>query len=183
MTQFAPRLPPLFVTVIASEAAMRFSPAAMCLTIAVFAAPMSLFAQGDSFLEERTAARHELELAKMELRHYVQIEYPRLRRHLDAQIRLTEAEIRAYRERLREYRPFDRFSLGQPFLITLQELKMCLFEAELRLRDLWAERNALVRFHSDDWRVLEMKVHEARLRVAAIEAENVAMAEAELPQP
>jgi hypothetical protein len=108
----------------------------------------------------------------MELRHYWQVEYPRQQRHLNAAIELTEAEIRDYKERLRAYRPFDRFSTGQPFLVTLQELRMCLREAELRLRDLWAERNALVRFHSDEWRFLEMKVHEARLRVAALEADD-----------
>jgi hypothetical protein len=121
--------------------------------------------------------------AKMELRHYWQVEYPRLRRHLQAQIDLTEAEIRAYKRQLREYRPFSSFTLGQPFTVTIEELRLCLLEAELRLRDLWAERNALVRYHSDDWRVLEMKVHAARLRVAEIEAEQEAVAEAELPAP
>jgi len=118
------------------------------------------------------SARHELELAKIELRHYWQVEYPRQRRILNAQIDLTEAEIRDYKERLHDYGPFSRFSTGQPFLITIQELRMCLREAELRLRDLWAERNALVRFHSDDWRILELRVQEARLRVAEIEAQE-----------
>jgi hypothetical protein len=126
----------------------------------------------------RTSARRDLELAKMELRHYWQVEYPRQRRHLNAAIELTETEIRDYRERLRQYRPFDRFSLGQPFLVTLQELRMCLRDAELRLEDLWAERNALVRFHADEWRLLERNVNEARLRVAELEAEAPAEDEA-----
>ena len=129
------------------------------------------------------SARRELELAKTELRHYWQVEYPRQRRHLNAQIDLTEAEIRDYQERLRAYRPFDRYSTGGPFLVTLQDLRMCLLDAELRLRDLWAERNALVRFHSDDWRFLELKVHEARLRVAELEANDVAMTEPVSQQP
>ena len=143
----------------------------------------SAHAQDDGYAEARAAARHELLLAKLDLRHYHQVEYPRLKRHLDAQIELTEAEIRVYKERLREYRPFDRFSLGRPLSVTIQELRMCLLEAELRLRDLWAERNALVRFRSDDWRLLELTVHEARLRVAEIEAANEAALEAELPSP
>jgi hypothetical protein len=58
---------------------------------------------------------------------------------------------------------------------------MCLRDAELRLRDLWAERNALVRFHSDEWRLLEMKVHSARLRVAELEPDDVEAAESEEP--
>jgi len=163
---------------------MRFSRAILFLAIA---APLSTFsvshAQEVNYAQARAAARHDLTLAKMELRHYWQVEYPRLRRHLQAQIDLTEAEIRAYKRQLREYRPFSSFSLGQPFTVTIEEIRLCLLEAELRLRDLWAERNALVRFHSDDWRALEMKVHAARLRVAEIEAEHEAVAETGLPAP
>ena len=151
---------------------MRFSPTILLSAIAIFSLNVSpAHAQEVPDPAARMTARRDLELAKMELRHYWQVEYPRQQRHLNAAIELTEAEIRDYRERLHAYRPFDRFSLGQPFLVTLQELRMCLRDAELRLRDLWAERNALVRFHSDDWRFLEMKVYEARLRVAELEAE------------
>ena len=159
---------------------MRFSPSLLLAAIAALCvSPSVICAQEASDYAERMNARHDLELAKMELRHYWQIEYPRQRRHLNAAIELTEAEIRDYRQRLRTYRPFDRFSTGQPFLITLQELRMCLRDAELRLHDLWAQRNALVRFHSDQWRLLEITVHEARLRVAELEAdaEDVAVEE------
>jgi hypothetical protein len=163
---------------------MRFSGVIWCSAIAVLLSTFSMArAQDDNYAEIRAAARRDLMLAKMELRQYQLVEYPRLRRHLQAQIDLTEAEIRDYKERLHEYRPFDRFSVGRPFTVTLQNLRMCLLEAELRLRDLWAERNALIRFRSDDWRLLEMNVHEARLRVAEIEAEHEAIAEAELPLP
>jgi hypothetical protein len=117
----------------------------------------------------RMSARRDLELAKMELRHYWQIEYPRQRRYLNAAIELTTAEIRNYEARLREYGPFTRFSTGDPFWLTIQDIRMCLREAELRLRDLWAERNALVRYHADHYRELELNVHEARLRVLELE--------------
>jgi hypothetical protein len=140
-------------------------------------------AQEETYAEARAAARRELMLAKLELRHYQQVEYPRLRRHLQAQIDLTEVEIRGYKRQLHEYRPFSRFSVGQPFTVTIQEIRLSLLEAEFRLRDLWAERNALIRFHPDDWRHLEMKVHDARLRVAEIEAEHEAIAKAQLQAP
>jgi hypothetical protein len=163
---------------------MRFSGVILILAIAtLLSANPVAHAQDENYAAARAAARRELMLAKLELRHYQQVEYPRLRRHLQAQIDLTEAEIRAYKRQLHEYRPFSRFSVGQPFTVTIEEIRLCLLEAELRLRDLWAERNALIRFHSDDWRVLEMKVHEARIRVAEIEAENEAIADAELPRP
>jgi hypothetical protein len=139
---------------------------AACLT-ATFAN-----AQETSVAAERIFARRDLELAKMELRHYWQVEYPRQQRHLDAAIELTRAEICDLQERLHEYRPFTRFSTGDPFMVTIQNTRMCLREAELRLRDLWAERNALVRYHSDDYRLLELKVFEARRRVAELEAED-----------
>ena len=54
---------------------------------------------------------------------------------------------------------------------------MCIREGELRLRNLQAERNTLVRFHGDQFRVFEMRVVEARLRVAELEADDVAVSE------
>jgi hypothetical protein len=50
----------------------------------------------------------------------------------------------------------------------------------LRLDDLRAERTALVRFRSDQWRMLELRVFDARTRVAALEADEE---EAILPAP
>jgi hypothetical protein len=149
---------------------MRLSPLLVCIALSFASWPTAAsMAQEVSTEADRRAARRELELAKMDLRHYWQVEYPRQQRHLNAAIELSKAEIRDLELRLREYRPYTRFSTGDPFMVTIQNTRMCLREAELRLRDLWAERNALVRFHSDQWRELEMRVHEARLRVLALE--------------
>ncbi len=151
---------------------MRLSPLLICIALSFVCWPVAgATAQDMSTEADRRAARRELELAKMDLRHYWQVEYPRQQRHLNAAIELTKLEIRDLELRLREYRPYTRFSTGDPFMITIQNTRMCLREAELRLRDLWAERNALVRFHhSDQWRELEMRVHEARLRVVELES-------------
>lgn len=157
---------------------MRISPAILCLVITIACFVSSARAQQEPTLQERVAARRDLDQAKLELRQYWQIEYPRQRRQLDAAIELTRTEIDNYNVQLREYWPFTRFSTGQPFLLTLQNLRMCLKEAELRLNDLIAERNNLVRFHADQFRVLESQVYEARLRVAEIEAR---LAETEQP--
>jgi hypothetical protein len=143
---------------------------------------LSAEAQELPYAEERAAARRELHLAKIDLRNYWHIEFPRIRRHLNAQIDLTEAEIRIYKERLRSYRSFYRFSIGNPVAWSIRDLEMCLMEAELRLRDLWAERNNLNRFRTADWRDLELRVQDARLRVAQIErAIEIGTNEAELP--
>jgi hypothetical protein len=127
-------------------------------------------AQADSYANEIAMARRELQWAKTQFRDYWLIEYPRIRRHLDAQIRLTEAEVRTIRDRIRLYRPFDRWSTGSAVTWALHDLRVCLLDAELRLRDLWAERSNLVRFRTPEWRELELRVHDARLRVAQLEA-------------
>jgi hypothetical protein len=141
---------------------------------ALFLATVGLFpavsaAQDNSLAVERAAVRMELESAKLELRHYLQIEHPRQRRHLDAQIQLTQEEVRSLQERLREYRPFDKFSTGRALVVTIQHTRMCLLDAELRLNDLRAERNNLTRFHSDQWRILELRAYHARSRLAELE--------------
>jgi hypothetical protein len=153
---------------------MKFSFPLFTLAVAAVCLESPNVSADEPYEVARWRARHELRLAKMDLRNYWQVEYPRQQRHLNAAIALTETEIRNLKERLLEYEPFNRFSYGQPFSVTLQEVRMCLQDAELRLRDLWAERNALFRSHSDNWRALEFKVHEARLRVLAIEAAHEA---------
>jgi hypothetical protein len=150
---------------------MRFSPALLFLAIsAIVWTSSAALAQEEPYEIVRLNARRALELAKIEFRNYWQIEYPRIRRQLDAQIALTEAEIRNFREGIRLYQPFDRFSTGSAFTLPLEDLRVCLLDAELRLRDLWAERNNFIRFRTDEWRILEMRLHDARLRVAEIEA-------------
>lgn len=143
--------------------------------------PHAVFAQSSSVEAECLAARQELRAAKLAFHDYWQIEYPRIRRQLEAQIRLTEAEIRTYKERIRLYRPFDRFSTGSAVTLPLQDLRMCLLDAELRLRDLWAERNSFIRFRTPEWRELENRLHAARLRVAECEAAREAAEFEELP--
>jgi hypothetical protein len=159
---------------------MRSLPRICCLAIvaACFTA-LTAEAQDNSYLAARDCARRALEKAKIELRLYEQVEYPRERRRLDAEIRLTEAEIAIFRQRVRDCRPFDRFSTGGAVTGPLQDLKLSVLEAELRLNDLRAERNALIRFHSDQYRLLELDVYEARVRVAELEH----AAEQPVPEP
>jgi hypothetical protein len=103
------------------------------------------------------------------LRNYSQVEYPRQQRELNAAIELTDMEVRDLQARLRAYGPYGHFSGGVPFMVTLQNTRMCLRDAELRLNDLRAERNNLVRFHSDRYRELELRIYEARVRVLQLE--------------
>ena len=90
--------------------------------------------ENDPNSAELAAARRELVVAKVDARHYWQVEYPRQRRELNAAITLTDAEVRAMKRLLREYGPFSRFSTGQPLFLPIQDLKLCILDAELRLR-------------------------------------------------
>ena len=146
---------------------LQFLTCSFMLVIALFVSP--LIAQEPS-LQERIAVRRDLELAKMNLRYYWQVEYPRRCRELDAAIECTRAEIDNSYSLLRDYRPFTSFSIGEPFPITVRNLQMCIRTGELRLNDLFAERNALIRYHSDQFRVLAADVYAARARVVDLEA-------------
>jgi hypothetical protein len=123
-------------------------------------------------LAARLAARHELELAKIDLRNYWLVEYPRQKRELDAAIEITKMEICNNDHMQEEFRPFTRFTIGEPFPITIRNLQMCRQVAEVRLKNLEDERAELIRFHGDQFRALEMKVQEARLRVAQLEGDE-----------
>jgi hypothetical protein len=160
---------------------MKFSPAICSLAIFAICGATSALAQNQGSLQARIAARQELELAKIDLQSYWQIEYPRQRRELNLAIELTQAEIQGYQEQQEALRPFTRFSIGEPFPLTIANLRVCRKSAELRLNNLQAERNTLIRFHGDQFRVLEMSVRAARQRVAELEAnDEVAAAPATL---
>ncbi len=160
---------------------MRFSPRTCCLAIVVaLCATLPAHAEDAQCAAARKAARRALERAKIELRLYRQVEYPRELRRLDAEIKLTKAEIDIVRQRLDDYRAYERSSNGGAFKKPAQDARLCLLDAELRLKSLQAERNALVRFHSDRARLLELNVYDARVLV--IQLEQAAAAE-ELPVP
>jgi hypothetical protein len=151
---------------------MKFSPAVCSLVIVTNCFIASVQAEDQVSLQARMAAREELILAKLDLQNYWQVEYPRQRRELNMAIELTQAEIDGNREQQESLRPFTRFSIGEPFPLTVANLRVCGKAAEIRLSNLQAERNALVRFHSDDFRILEMRVQAARQRVAELEAND-----------
>ncbi len=156
---------------------MRLCTAFCCLIAVVMCVASSAHAQDDASLQARIAARYDLARAKLELRDYWQIEYPRQQRELDAAIDLTETELENNKALLRDYRPFTQFTLDEPFPITVRNLQFCIKDCELRLKNLRADRNALLRFHDDRFHMLEMNVVAARLRVAQLEANDAIASE------
>jgi hypothetical protein len=153
---------------------MRCAPPAIVFVLyAVCFGPNVAHAQNSADPAELAAARRELAVAKIEARHYWQVEYPRRRRELNAEITFADAELRAMKRLMREYGPFSLFSTGEPLFLPIQDLKLCILDAELRLRALRDERINLVRFHSEEGQLLDLRVADARARVVALEGGGV----------
>jgi hypothetical protein len=149
---------------------MRFSlPIFAILFAAAFSTAGSAYAQIDLHQAELAAARRALAVAKIEARHYWQVEYQNQRRELNAAIEFTDAEVQTLRQQLRTLAPFRPFAYGQEPWYGLRNARLCLKDAEVRLRALVDERNNLVRFHSDRQALLELNVAEARALVVALE--------------
>lgn len=148
---------------------MRFSLALILAAIVGCSMPLTANAQEEASLEMRMAARLDLAQAKNNLRYYWQVEYPRQLRALDQAIEITRIDIENSRRLRRQYRPFTRFSIGQPFPVTISYLDSCIQANEFRLSDLIAERDALMRFRADQFNQLAFEVRQARLQVLALE--------------
>lgn len=148
---------------------MRFSLHASVAALLAACLASHCHAQQEAPVEDRIAARMDLTAAKNNLRYYWQVEYPRQLRSLDQAIALTRTEIDSNKRLMRQYRPFTRFSIGQPFPITISRLEICIQASEYRLDDLIAERDALVRYRADHFNQLAFEVTLARQRVLALE--------------
>jgi hypothetical protein len=162
---------------------MKFSPAIFSLAIVAICGATSVLAQNQASLEARIAARQDLRMAQLDLQNYWQIEYPRQRRELNLAIELTQAEIKNNQEAQESLRPFTRFTIGEPFPLTIANLRICRESAELRLNNLLAERGALIRFHGDQFRTLELRVEAARRRLVELEANEEIAAAPTVQQP
>jgi hypothetical protein len=149
---------------------MRLSSTVFVLALTLSSIASVTFGEDTAALRAQIAARRDLERAKTDLRYYWQVEYPRQQRELDSAIEFTRIELKNNKWLLHEYEPFTQFSLGKPFPITVRELQMCIRAGECRLNELLDERNALIRFHGDDFRELSAQVYEARLRVVEVDA-------------
>jgi hypothetical protein len=121
----------------------------------------------------RAEARCELAAAKAAARYYWQVDYPQRQSDLNAAIELTEMEVKAYKLQFRQYEPFNQFSIGGPLYMPIQQMNICMREAELRLDRLRQQRNALIRFHSDQGYLLDQRVAAARARLIELEGGEV----------
>jgi hypothetical protein len=118
---------------------------------------------------EVAAARRDLAAAKIEARLYEHAEFECARRELNAEIRLSDAELRTLRREFRRYGPFNAFAYGQQPAWGYRNAKLCLAEAEVRRRLLIEERNSLHRVHTDQLALMELRVADARARLVELQ--------------
>jgi hypothetical protein len=153
---------------------MRFSPTATRLAIfLVLSSATTTAARADYHTDALLDAERALNCAQLELRLYRQVELPRQLRQFDAAIKLTKAEIAMQKRLLREYRPFDKFQTGRPLVVTIEYTRLQLAEAELRLKDLQAERWAVQRFKGLHFRQLARNIEIARAHAEALRGDNM----------
>jgi multidrug efflux pump subunit AcrA (membrane-fusion protein) len=152
---------------------VRISLLICCFSMTAVLSVSQLAVADDSLSAARADVRRDLAIAKAEARYYWQVDYPQQQRDLNAAIELTEAEIQATRLQLRQYEPFDHFSVGQPLYMPIQGMRVCLLEAELRLERLRQQRNALIRFHSEQGYLLDQRVADIRSRLVELEGGEV----------
>ncbi|MEM6797989.1 MAG: hypothetical protein AAF589_00615 [Planctomycetota bacterium] len=133
----------------------------------VFAAALTLAPSSVLASDAAVDAHRELEIAALKLRLYELTEYPGQIRKLDSAIKLTRAEVEGWERLEREYRSLRKFDRGSALPLTIEQVRLDLLAAELRLDDLKAQRLAAQRAHQLKQRLLRLSVEQAAARVKA----------------
>lgn len=107
-------------------------------------------------------ALRDLETALLQLRLYKNEEYPQKLRRFDREIELAQAHVEFYEGRVAEYEQFERFSTGNPLSLSLEEARLGLLQAELKLDELQDDRAMLVRHHPLRCRLFQLQVDAAQ---------------------
>jgi hypothetical protein len=118
--------------------------------------------------EAIAAAERDVEIAEIEYRKYLNVEYPTRRQELESQMILSAAEIEVNRRFVCEYERMSRGKTSQVFLVTLADARLALLKAELQYEHLDAEKSRLENFHGDQCRLYELRLDAARARLAEL---------------
>lgn len=114
------------------------------------------------------SAHRDVEIAEIELRRYVNIEYPSQRDHLETQMILARAEIEIQRRLVEEYERMSRGKTSKPFLVTLSDARIALLAAELSYQRNCDAKSRLEKFHGEQCRLHELRLEAALDRLAAL---------------
>ena len=118
--------------------------------------------------EEIAAARRQLETAQLRLRLYERDDHPRALHRLEREIELAQAHVESYQRRVKEYEQFEKLQYSSALFLTLEQTRLALRQAELKLEELQEERFLLLRHHSTRRRLFALEVESATARLASL---------------
>jgi hypothetical protein len=120
------------------------------LALALLTLPLPLFA-ADKIPDQ--------ELRDLEWRLYERVDFPLRVRRLDTEIKIAEARLKSLEKLLAEYMTFQKFSPGDgnPLTLTVEDTKLQIMEAKLRLADMREERLLLDRYKDDQRRLYDLR--------------------------
>jgi hypothetical protein len=101
----------------------------------------------------------EQELRDLEWRLYERVDFPLRVRRLDTEIKIAEARLKSLERLLAEYLTLQKFSPGDgnPLTLTVEDTRLTILEAKLRLADLREERLLLDRYKDDQRRLFDLR--------------------------
>lgn len=145
-------------------------PATVTLLLLLLSSFSPAPARADEAALRREMAERELEIAVLQLRRYERLEYPLRLRRLESMIELTEAEVASFERQVAEYAGFDKFVGSAPLFQSLEQARLNLIDAQLRLDDAQQERRLLERHHADQRRLYALQIESAHAALARVEA-------------
>jgi hypothetical protein len=124
------------------------------LALALVTLPLQLLAA-----EPDAPKTADQEMRDLEWRLYECVDFPLRVRRLDTEIKIAEARLKSLEKLLAEYMTFQKFSPGDgnPLTLTVEDTRLQILEAKLRLADMREERLLLDRYKDDQRRLFDLR--------------------------
>jgi hypothetical protein len=118
----------------------------------------------------RPPPRRHREQAPRKKPHDHSDEHPRQLAQVKRAIEMQRAKLESFHRRVREFEQFDKFEYSAPLFITLEDARLDVIAAELRLRELEDERFLLIRSRSDRSRLMQLEIEASAAQYNALVA-------------
>lgn len=99
----------------------------------------------------------EAEVAEIEWRLYERVQYPAAMRRIENDLKLSQARLKSLEKLLVEYQSFQKFSIGNPLTLTVEDTKLQILELKTHIADLREQRLELDRTKSEQRRLFELR--------------------------
>jgi hypothetical protein len=99
----------------------------------------------------------DADIRALEYRLYDRVDFPLRLRRIDNEITLAEARQKSLEKLLKEYQSFQKFSIGNPLTLTVEDTKLQLLELKLQIESLREERSLMHRYKDEQRRLFELR--------------------------